>query len=298
MDECRMPLDCHPMGPLGQALSYKARAGERGKITAKSLSAGEGWRAVDYVCTCGPGDHACEEQHTLASVSLVLSGTFVCRSKHGTSLLSAGSIFLGTAGDTYECSHRHGEGDRCLSFQFDPSFLEDLTREVGALRLDFGRNSLPPLRDFSDVAVRAIAAMENASELEAIAYELAGAALRLAREVPAKPEHADPRHHRRISNVLRHLENELSSPHSIPDLASVACLSPYHFLRTFKEVTGTTPHRWLTRARLRDAARRLATGCERVTQVALDVGFEDLSNFVRSFRAEFGVSPRAYRAVA
>ncbi len=108
----------------------------------------------------------------------------------------------------------------------------------------------------------------------------------------------DARHHRRVSNVLRHLESEISAPHSIAELASLACLSPYHFLRTFKEVTGTTPHRWLTRARLRDAARRLATGYERVTQVALDAGFEDLSNFVRSFRAEFGVSPRAYRAAA
>lgn len=293
-----MPLDCRPMGPLGQALSNKALAGECGRITAKSLTAGKGWRAVDYVCTCGPGDHACEERHALASVSLVLSGTFVCRSKHGTSLLSAGSLFLGTAGDTYECSHRHGEGDRCLSFQFKPAFLEDLARDVGASRLDFGRNSLPSLRDFSDVAVRAIAAMDTAGDLEAIAYELAGAALRLAREVPAKPEHADPRHHRRINNVLRHLESDLSAPHSVADLANVACLSPYHFLRTFKGVTGTTPHRWLTRARLRDAARRLATGSERVTQVALDVGFEDLSNFVRSFKAEFGVSPRTYRAAA
>ena len=291
-----MPLDCHPAGTLCQALSNKARLGERGKVSAKTLGAGQGWRAVDYVCTCGPNDHACEERHALSSVSLVLSGTFVCRSKHGTSLLSAGSLFLGAAGDTYECSHRHGEGDRCLSFQFEPCFFENLSRDVGAA--NFGRNSLPPLRDFSDIAVRSVASMENAGNLEEIAYELAGAALRLSRDGRATPVRTDARHHRRISNVLRHLEGELTEPHSITELASVACLSPYHFLRTFKDVTGTTPHRWLLRTRLRDAARRLATGCEQITQVALDAGFEDLSNFVRGFRAEFGVSPRAYRAAA
>lgn len=293
-----MPLDCHPMGTLGQALSNKARLGECGRITARTLAAGEGWRAVDHVCTCGPGDHACEERHALTSVSLVLSGTFVCRSRHGTSLLSAGSLFLGAAGDTYECSHRNGEGDRCLSFQFEPAFFEDIVRDAGAAQVAFGRNGLPPLRDFSDIAVRAMAAMDANLELEEIAYELAGAAVRLAKQEAVGTRSTDARHHRRVSNVLRHLEREISAPHSIAELASLACLSPYHFLRTFKEVTGTTPHRWLTRARLRDAARRLATGCERVTQVALDAGFGDLSNFVRSFRAEFGVSPRAYRAAA
>jgi AraC-like DNA-binding protein len=296
MKGSEMPLDCRPAGTLSLALSKKARLGERGKISAKTLAAGEGWRAVDYVCTCGPSDRACEERHALTSVSLVLSGTFVCRSKHGTSLLSSGSLFLGAAGDVYECSHRHGEGDRCLSFQFEPCFFEDLARDVGPV--DFGRNSLPPLRDFSDIAVRAIASMENAGGLEEIAYELASAALRLSQDERAVSARTDARHHRRISNVLRHLEGELTKPHSITELASVACLSPYHFLRTFKEVTGTTPHRWLLRARLRDAARRLATGCEQVTQVALDSGFEDLSNFVRGFRAEFGMSPRAYRAAA
>ena len=75
-------------------------------------------------------------------------------------------------------------------------------------------------------------------------------------------------------------------------------MSPYHFLRTFKLVTGITPHQWLLRARLRDAARRLATSRASITTIALDVGFEDLSNFIRSFRAEFGLSPRQYRAAA
>jgi AraC-like DNA-binding protein len=78
----------------------------------------------------------------------------------------------------------------------------------------------------------------------------------------------------------------------------MAQLSPYHFLRTFRAVTGVTPHQWLLRARLRDAAEQLATTRTPVTNVALDVGFDDLSNFTRSFRAEFGTSPRQYRMAA
>jgi AraC family transcriptional regulator len=72
-------------------------------------------------------------------------------------------------------------------------------------------------------------------------------------------------------------------------------MSPFHFLRVFRQVTGLTPHQYLLRTRLREAATRLAAGQERILDIALASGFEDLSNFNHAFRAEFGVSPRVYR---
>ena len=106
------------------------------------------------------------------------------------------------------------------------------------------------------------------------------------------------RHHARIARVLRVLGERFTEPHSIAAMADTAGMSPFHFLRSFKRTTGVTPHQWLMRARLRDAAERLGSTAARVTDVALDAGFDDLSNFNRSFRAEFGVSPRAWRAAA
>ena len=78
-------------------------------------------------------------------------------------------------------------------------------------------------------------------------------------------------------------------------LADAAALSPYHFLRTFDNLTGVTPHQYVLRARLRDAAVRLVRESGSVLDIALDCGFGDISNFNRAFRSEFGVSPRAYR---
>jgi AraC-like DNA-binding protein len=89
-----------------------------------------------------------------------------------------------------------------------------------------------------------------------------------------------------------------AQPHTVAELAGMAKLSRYHFLRSFKAVTGVTPHQWLLRARLRAAAEKLAVSEVPVTDIALDVGFEDLSNFTRTFRAEFGTSPRQYRLAA
>ena len=281
---------------LVTALAHKAKTGATGRVMGTTLALGEGWRATDYVCTCGPGDRTFQEEHAVSSVSLVLSGTFVCRSQHGESLLSAGSLFLGSVGQPYECSHHHGDGDRCLSFQFEPELFEQLARDAGARRTAFDRNSLPPLRAFAPVAARALAAIRQPEALEEIAYAMAGAAVRATAAHGSRP--GGSRHHHRIAQVLRHLAVRVAEPHSIAELARLAALSPYHFLRTFKQVTGVTPHQWLVRARLRAAAQHLVAGRARITDIALEVGFEDLSNFVRSFRAEFGVSPRAFRSAA
>jgi AraC family transcriptional regulator len=75
-------------------------------------------------------------------------------------------------------------------------------------------------------------------------------------------------------------------------------LSPFHFLRLFALVLGVTPHQYLVRSRLRHAARLLADQERSITDVAYDVGFGDLSNFVRTFHRAAGVSPGAFRRAA
>ena len=77
--------------------------------------------------------------------------------------------------------------------------------------------------------------------------------------------------------------------------AGQADISPFHFLRLFSVVLGVTPHQYLVRSRLRHAARRLADDDSPVTDIAYDVGFADLSNFVRTFGRAAGASPLKFR---
>lgn len=104
----------------------------------------------------------------------------------------------------------------------------------------------------------------------------------------------------RITEIVRAIERQPSRPLTLDDLARDARLNPYHFLRTFTRVTGLTPHQYILRARLREAALRLADHDrmppEKILDVAFECGFEDVSNFNHAFRTEFGVSPRTYRA--
>jgi AraC-like DNA-binding protein len=60
-------------------------------------------------------------------------------------------------------------------------------------------------------------------------------------------------------------------------------------------LTGITPHQYVRRARLRDAAAQLVVNGEKVLDIVYDCGFGDVSNFNHAFRSEFGVSPKNFR---
>ena len=69
------------------------------------------------------------------------------------------------------------------------------------------------------------------------------------------------------------MRDNLHEPLSLEYIAQVAALSPYHFLRSFKQHFGQTPHAYLTNQRLKQAKRLLAHTDIPVTDICLDVGF-------------------------
>lgn len=277
---------------LARALRDKRQAGHAGRATSRRLAGGAGWQVVDVLCTAGPDDRPFEERQETMTISLVRTGTFTCRSDAGSALLSAGSWLVLSPQQGFECGHAHGEGDRCLSFQFEPWLFERLAHEAGAPRPRFVQHRLPPLRRLAPLTARALAADDQPAVLEEVALALAGDVAGLAADAPAA---LPARGAERIAPLLRRMEATLDAPHALGDLAREVGLSPYHFLRVFTAVTGVTPHQWLLRSRLRRAAGLLAATRRPITAIALDVGFQDLSNFIRTFRTELGVSPRQYR---
>jgi len=78
-------------------------------------------------------------------------------------------------------------------------------------------------------------------------------------------------------------------------LADVARLSPYHFVRAFKQSFGLPPHRYLRRLRIERAKALLADPAMSVTQIGVDLGFSETSSFSTTFRKHTGLTPTAYR---
>ena len=80
-------------------------------------------------------------------------------------------------------------------------------------------------------------------------------------------------------------------PLSIAELASAACMSSYHFIRTFRDVAEVTAYRYLIQTRLRHAAIGLGTTSEPISAIAFGAGFGDLSTFAEAFRRAFDPTP-------
>lgn len=82
---------------------------------------------------------------------------------------------------------------------------------------------------------------------------------------------------------------------SLAQIAEIACLSPHHFLRLFKQLFYVTPHQYLTLRRLEMAQHLLRKTELPVTDICLEVGFISLGTFSHLFRRKHGVSPLQYR---
>ena len=94
------------------------------------------------------------------------------------------------------------------------------------------------------------------------------------------------------------MDRTYAQPLDIPELARIAIVSEAHFIRTFKETFGETPHRYLQRRRVERSMFLLRETDRSVTDICLDVGFGSLGTFSRTFRDIVGVSPSEYRARA
>jgi AraC family transcriptional regulator len=95
--------------------------------------------------------------------------------------------------------------------------------------------------------------------------------------------------------VAQYIEAHLSEDISLATLADVARLSPYHFVRTFKQSFGLPPHRYVSSMRIQQAKSLLADPAMSVTQIGLNLGFSETSSFTTTFRKHTGLTPTAYR---
>lgn len=98
-----------------------------------------------------------------------------------------------------------------------------------------------------------------------------------------------------IQRAVCFIEKNLSASVTVEDLADKAGMSKYHFCRVFKKTTGISPKAFVNARRVARAKELLCSEDLRISTVALRSGFNDFSNFIRSFKIVTGVTPSAYR---
>lgn len=100
---------------------------------------------------------------------------------------------------------------------------------------------------------------------------------------------------KRMADSLQFIENNLESELKIDQVATVACMSKFHYQRMFSMLTGVTVAEYIRRRRLTLAAQELTHSNRKVIDVALRFGYETPESFSKAFRKIHGISPSAVR---
>lgn len=105
-------------------------------------------------------------------------------------------------------------------------------------------------------------------------------------------------HGPRLERVLRYIDKRLSEPICLTELADVAAMSRFHFIRAFRVATGHTPKRYIRSRRIEAAAILLSSTDHAIAGIAVECGFPDQTHFTTVFRRATGMTPAVYRRQA
>lgn len=134
--------------------------------------------------------------------------------------------------------------------------------------------------------------------LDEVGVALAGRFLDIAGTKRRSSNRKSARDRRRAVEAALFLDESCHTTVPLERLAADAGLTAFHFLRSFKNVLGVTPHQYLVRARLRRAAHLLASDALPITDIAFADGFDDTEgNVVFEMSAvSIGGNVKSYRA--
>ena len=119
-------------------------------------------------------------------------------------------------------------------------------------------------------------------------------------ELPASADSAvhsarDEKNVQKLKNVLSFIRGAFDRPITLEEMAEAAGVSPQYFCSFFKSMTGKSPFTYVNSYRIERACRKLLGTDLSVTDIAFSCGFNDLSYFIKTFKAEKGMTPRMFR---
>jgi len=241
------------------------------------------------------------EQQDRNAVVLPLAGVFAKHDAPGRQVIGTPSHAVFVAADTaYRISYPGGIGDRALILRFGHELApEHVDRSGDAALASNGLLPAPAMMLRNMLGARLGQDDIDDLEIETIGLDLLKVSFAAMRkEKPASRPSALARRLRAMERVKEAIAVAPSEKWSVPQLAKLANLSPFHLCHVFRQMAGTSIYDYVLQERLAQSLDAVLDGDDDLTAIALDAGFASHSHFTARFRSFFGCTPVALRRSA
>lgn len=277
------------------ALGEAAAVSETPPLRAYGLSPGPaGYSLADLRCAPSRNGWRADGLYSEFGVGLVLSGAFEYAGDSGAGTAVPGSLVFANRDEVFSCRHLSADGNRRLVVFFAAELLETIADDLSLNDATFPMAGAPPSRLTPLLSAFMLRIAQRRDDSEEAAAAIAEAAFRPEGDWSG-PERSASADERRIVDVLRHINAHFAAPCTLDALASIAGMSRFRFARRFRAVTGETATQYVLSRRLSAAASQLFATTRPVSEIAYEVGFNDLSYFYARFKSAFGRAPGAWR---
>ena len=248
--------------------------------------------------------HANYVTHTFAphihegfAIGVVEQGVETFRYRHAVHFASAGEIVLINPGEMHTGSAAVKQGWTYRMLYPSASLLQRAASEIVGHQHDIPFFVEPVVADpviAVQIAMLHATFTENTSALERESQLLWILAQLIIRHTDSRPVPSKiAKEYGSVQRIRTYIENHYAENISLESLAHLVHLSPFHLLRTFRNIVGMPPHAYLTQTRINHARRLLLVGIP-LAEVALLVGFADQSHFTKHFKRVVGIPPGLY----
>ncbi len=270
------------------------------------------YRIVDFRCHCVECSVTDPEYNTSFSLSFIRNGFFEYRTFRRQDEVHAGRLLISKPGYEHTTRHIDNQPDVVTIFDFRRSFYEEYILDVFGDQLPF----LLKNPDIHSVMAQATPGLEylhqriykkirsgkyDSLEMDEWVLELLSQVMELlaGSKSPGNiPDKMKQYHLGTVERARDFILSHFQEPVSLAQLAAHCLVSPFHFSRVFRSITGSSPHQYLSSVRLTHASILLGETNDPVSEIAYACGYNSPEHFVTAFRQFHRVSPGAFRRQA
>lgn len=273
----------------------------------QTLYSSEALQIKNFVCHCMEAGLSGVEYQDKFSICYINSGSFLFSIfREGLECFN-GRFLLNKPGFTHRVKHYHAQPDQCFIISLSPDFyarIKDIY--LNALNGFFKNNDCHSLLLHSSIeAEHTIYRLRKhlsfphpaGLELEAMILDLIEQLF--SQEQSVKTSFISDKHKKNylpvIEKTREYLQSNFGSNITMEELALVSHMSPFHFNRIFKQMTGVSPYQYLLNFRINHAAWLLKSTEDAIASVGWSAGFNSPDHFSYAFKASTGLSPQIYR---